>query len=112
MKQHIANHSTYSIGCGNPAFETFSLPSMTIPGQTLSLKQLLERYVRGETITTFSPTFSGDDDLPDGIEKLDPMDRIDMARNIKAAIKHHQNAPTPVVPGIPLDELKTAPLDA
>lgn len=70
-------------------------PSLTVPGMTLSLKQLLERFVRGESVTTFQPVYLGDDsDMPD-LSRMDTIEKIEMAAEIKAAIRHHQNRPKP-----------------
>lgn len=76
--------------------EVNTSPSVTIPGQTLSLRQLLDRYVRGQSVEVFEPVY--DDTMPEGIEHMDKFDRLDMAREIKTAIKRHQEKPAPQPP--------------
>lgn len=62
-------------------------PSMTVPGQTLSLKELLLRYTRGQDVQVYQPVYAGDDpDFPDHLEYMDPQERLDAARSIQGAI--------------------------
>lgn len=60
--------------------------SKTVPGMTLSLKDLLARYVRGEQVEVFSPVYSDDPDIPDNLELMSVQDRLDAAREIRGAI--------------------------
>lgn len=52
---------------------------------TMTLDELLARYVRGDSVATFQPVYSDDEDMPD-VERMDPMERLDLARNIKQGI--------------------------
>lgn len=72
------DHKTDSQG------ETFKKPTLTVPDQTQSLKTLLRRQLQGQSITTFQAVYNVD--LPE-IEKMDPMQRADLARNMKDQIK-------------------------
>ncbi len=82
--------------------ETNSLPSMTTPDQNLSLREMLRRYSRGQSVTTFDPVYDGDEDLPDlsGLTKIeleelrmDVLGEIKYQRNRIERIKHAaQNA--------------------
>lgn len=82
MKRNIVNQYDYSLGLGNYQPEEFKMPSKTIPGQTMSLQEILRRYVRGEQIKQFTPQYAGDDDIPN-VERMNEMDRLDMARAMK-----------------------------
>lgn len=53
--------------------EKFTLPSMTIPDQSMSIKEILERYARGLPMDGKVPIYEGEDG--DGI---DPR-RLDLA---------------------------------
>lgn len=75
----IANWFNYALE-GNPRGEVFTRPSLTAPGQVLSLQQLLDRLVRGENVTQFNATYSDDPDLPD-ITGLDEQERLMLARD-------------------------------
>lgn len=89
----VVNWTSYT-RYGNPAGEVNNLPSKTVPGQTLSLKELLDRYVRtGVLEQTFTPEYSDDDDLPD-VTRMNEMDRLDAAKQlrdfvIEGATKHN-----------------------
>lgn len=74
----IANWFNYSME-GNPSGEVFVKPSLTVPGQVLSLQQLLDRLVRGENVTQFNATYSDDPDLPD-VTALDEQERLMLSR--------------------------------
>lgn len=102
MKDHIVSHSTYGklldfdknnkpIYVGNRVGEINTKPSQTIPGMTLSLQELLKRYVKGDPVVLFEPVYLGEDDtIPDNLELMDEIQRLEMSRDIKEAIKTHQ----------------------
>lgn len=72
--------------------ETNNAPSETIPGQTLGLEELLKRFVRGQDVKVFTPTFLGDDsDVPDDLERMNEMDKLDMARELRQGIRDKQD---------------------
>lgn len=64
--------------------QTFKLPSKTIPDETLSIKQILERYARGLPIGGGRvPIYEGEDnDLPDP-RTLDLAERQEMAESFR-----------------------------
>lgn len=112
MKKHIVNWYTASPAGGahmNPVGEVNNLPSKTIPGQTLGLAQLLERFARGENITTFQPVFSDDPDLPDGVENMSIFEKLDMSNAIKDGIEDFRKTPKPVKSDPPLDSALLPP---
>lgn len=73
-------------------------PSLTMPGQTLSLKDLLKNYTRGGAVATLTPVYTSDENgqIPDEIlngpdfEKLTHIERIELARETKAHIAEMQ----------------------
>lgn len=87
MLNHIINWKVYSMGVHNPVGEVNTSPSQTIPDMALSLPEMLKRYVRGEKVTTFTPIFTDDPDIPDNLERMDALDRLDLSRNIAAGIE-------------------------
>lgn len=91
MKNYIVNHMNYSLGLHNPAFEAINpdLPSLTVPGMTLSLQQLLEKYVQGGDVAMFPPVYAGDVIMPN-IERMTVQDRLDLSRELAIAIKEDQ----------------------
>lgn len=90
MKNYISNwYNAITLGMINYSAEDNHSPSQTVPGMTMSLEELLKRYVRGEMVTTVQGTYSGDSDLPDLIG-LTEMDKLDMARDLKKSLHAHQ----------------------
>jgi len=65
-------------------------PSLTVPGQAMSMDELIRRYVRGETVTTFQGNYTLDDNIPDNLERMDEMEKLDLARQLKSGIQHAQ----------------------
>lgn len=54
--------------------------SLTVPGQVLSLKQIQDRFRRGQSVNvkTYAPVYNPD--FPPGDENLNVFDRMDKAR--------------------------------
>lgn len=80
------NYKTHS----NRVGERNTLPSLTVPGQTLSLQQLLDRYVRGDQVAVFNPVYT-EDPMFDGLEQMDEMDRRDLALGIREGIDEYRS---------------------
>jgi hypothetical protein len=76
--------------------EIHTKPSETIPGMTLGLRELVDRYTikdlrEGKTgVAMFTPTYSHDLDIPDNLERLDVQDKLEMAREIRGTISDYQ----------------------
>lgn len=89
MKDTIVTQATYALGFGNMPFEApTTLPSQTVPGMTMSLRQLVERYTRGEPVPAFTPVFVGDDDvIPDNLERMDVQDKLMLSKDLADAIQ-------------------------
>jgi len=89
---NFVDHYTYEVGDDRKFIVGESYVgqvSKTVPGMTLSLKDLLARYVRGDSVTVFEPVFTGDADTAN-FEAMDEMDRIDAARQLKDSIADKQ----------------------
>lgn len=93
MKKYVVNHMQFALGLHNPIGEVNLIPSQTVPGMTLSLKDLLARYVRGEDVTTFTPVFTDDAAIPDDLERLDYLDRLSLSRVIREELNEYRSRP-------------------
>ena len=73
---------------------TFNSPSLTVPGQVLSIKTIAERFRRGQGIQSYTPSYNPD--IPPGIENLNKLERIDAlryaAKNVQNIRENLQNA--------------------
>lgn len=63
-------------------YEKNTSPSMTVPDQTMGLREILERYTRGLPINGNVPIYDEDDDLPDP-RTLDLSERHALAQSYK-----------------------------
>jgi len=87
---HIVNWRTaISMGIKHSRPEVNTLPSLTVPGMTMSLEELLRRYVRGENVQTFQAQYAGEEDIPD-FNGMSEMDKIDMAKDLKQFVAEQQ----------------------
>lgn len=112
MLNHIVNWQTYSMGVHNAIGETNEKPSKTVPGMAESLHSLLARLVRGENVTVYPGTYTGDDEsIPDDLERMDFSQRLELAGEIKDHIASHQRRrqPPKVEPGPSKDETDKNP---
>jgi len=62
---------------GDP--ETILGKSMTVPGMTLSMREIVTRFRRGDTLPSFESYFDGDDPIPD-VNRMDKIEIIEMLR--------------------------------
>jgi len=62
-----------------PQGETFEKPSLTVPNQALSVEEILKRYVRGQDVQTFQPTYNDSEDLV-GYENLSRIEAAEFAK--------------------------------
>lgn len=72
--------------------EVFKLPSKTVPGMTLPLAELLDRYVKKMPVDMFPGQYSDDDDMPD-VSRMDTIERLEAAMQIKQSIAQAQIKP-------------------
>lgn len=86
-KHHATDDGVFLVG------EVNTKPSLSIPGQTLSLEELIRRYTRGQSVETFAPVYHGDDDLiPVNWERMSEMERLDLSREIKGHLDDARRA--------------------
>lgn len=69
--------------------ETFTLPSLTIPDQTMDIREILNRYAQGLPIEQKEPIFNDEEELPDW-KKLDLSERYALINANKAEISQIQ----------------------
>lgn len=76
-----------------PTGEINDLPSCTQPEMTMPLKEILARYTRGGEIATLTPVYQGHDDFDENpdIMKMDAMERLQYAAELKQSIHDYQN---------------------
>lgn len=76
-----------------PKGEINDLPSCTQPEMTMSLKEILARYTRGGEVATFTPVYQDHDDFDENpdIMKMDAMERLQYAADLKQSISDYQN---------------------
>lgn len=65
---------------------------ITQPNMTISLKELLKRYVRGGEVATFQPVYQEGDDFDDSpdLMKMDALEKLEYAKQIKQTIAETQ----------------------
>lgn len=68
-------------------------PSLTIPDQTLTIKQIYDRFTRGLTLTPNqrNPVYNGDIDIPD-YENMDLADREEALQDAKTKLENITDA--------------------
>lgn len=70
-----------------PHAEVFTEPSLTIPDMTISLRQMVDNQKAGKAVKVFSPVFDPNGDIPLGLERMDKIERAELARNTADFIK-------------------------
>lgn len=86
-------------------------PSLTVPGQVLPIRTVLDRFRRGQSVQSFNPVYNPD--LPPGFENMDKIERIEAARQQQAKVasirkalsEKERRAEMPVVPVPPSEPL-------
>lgn len=63
-------------------------PSKTVPGQDMPIRELVDRYVRGQNVETFTPTYT--DEIDPTYFKMDKQDSAMAARHIKRQIERER----------------------
>lgn len=70
--------------------ETANDPSLTVPDQTLSIKELLQRHASGRNVTTLVGSYqeSGEyDELLAHVQGMSEIERIEYAKTLKDEVK-------------------------
>lgn len=66
-----------------------TLPSLTMPDMALSMRQILERFARGQSIPQNNTAHYSEEDLTE-FEKMDKFEKMDAAAMIREDIKQMQ----------------------
>jgi len=62
-------------------------PSVAVPDMAIPLGDLLKRYRRGSDVAIYEGAFNGPGDIiPDGFERMDEMDRIELLRDVASKV--------------------------
>lgn len=85
---------------GSKNKESFSLPSLTVPSMTKSLKEIAAQYVRGMEIPQFEPEWRNEEEIPKGYDqfeeidyqRLDAVEKADLALQIKNNIEEYKDS--------------------
>jgi len=94
MRPVIVNWFTYSWEGAdqirNNVGEIFTQPSLTVPDQALSIRDLVARFTRGQDVRTYEGQYTHDRSIPDNLERMTEMDRLDLSRQLKDGIESVQ----------------------
>jgi len=85
----VNNWATYATN-KPPTTETANDPSLTVPDQTLSVKELISRHASGQHVTTLVGSYqkSGEyDELLAHVSGMSEIERIEYAKTLKDEVK-------------------------
>lgn len=69
--------------------ETIIGTSMMVPGMTLSMREIVARFKRGDSLPAHDAHFDSDNPVPD-VNRMDKLEIIQMIRQNNQIIEHHQ----------------------
>lgn len=77
--------------------EEFTQPSLTVPHHTMSLKELVDRFTRGDSINILRPDYAIEDEEYDELDliditRLDEIEKLEFANDLKNAIQDEKRA--------------------
>ena len=108
-KFKIANSMNYQFT--HQTGEKSTKPSMTIPDQTMSIREILDRYARGLPIEAGKvPIYDGEDYTPDP-RYMDLADRQEYMEYAKDQIKSYQETNTEKQNEVKTDQKSDAPAE-
>jgi hypothetical protein len=67
--------------------EVNTLPSMTIPDQTMSIRTIVDRYAKGLPVSAFTPIYEGEDFYMPDPKTLDLVERAELLENVKQEVE-------------------------
>jgi len=71
-------------------YRTFSMPSMTVPDQTMSIRTILERYSRGLPVGGRNDIYYDEDDTMPDYRTLDLTEIADLQHEVKTTFEKHR----------------------
>jgi len=89
MAKIVNNWATYATN-KPPTPETANDPSLTVPDQTLSIKELISRHASGRHVTTLVGSYqeSGEyDELLAHVQGMSEIERIEYSKTLKDEVK-------------------------
>ena len=66
--------------------EVNKMPPITVPGQDMSIQEVLMRYQQGRDVSTFNGVYTDNPFVPDGWERMDIQERLDYQRSLKSSV--------------------------
>jgi len=90
FRSHYSPRESYEAVTFEPVSD---LPSKTVPGQDMSVRELLQRYVRGEVLSGPEPAF--DEEFDSSLSRMDAQDKIMLARQVRQGIRQFQETGAP-----------------
>jgi hypothetical protein len=85
IMQKVKNSLNYEYQ--NQLGEVNTLPSMTIPDQTMSIRTIVDRYAKGLPVSAFTPIYEGEDFYIPDPKTLDLVDRAELLENVKQEVE-------------------------
>ena len=66
--------------------EVNNMPPITVPGQDMSIQEVLMRYQQGRDVQSFQGVYTDSPFVPDNWERMDIQERLDYQRSLRADI--------------------------
>lgn len=85
MSRHTFNYEV------DRDLETNKEPSATTPDQSLSLRDMLNRYRRGQSVPTFDPVYDGEENMPD-ISTMSKIELEELRMDVLGEIQYQRTA--------------------
>lgn len=67
-----------------------TMPSMTVPDQTMSLMEIVERFASGRTISANEGVYNDDPDMPN-LQAMDKVERAEYLQNLNTDMQRISN---------------------
>ncbi|UYD39232.1 MAG: hypothetical protein [Wigfec virus K19_165] len=92
-----------------PTYEKVLTKSETVPNQSMSIRQILDKFARGQEVGGHKEPSYSEEDYSD-LDKMDRFEKLDLARDLRQQIKVERQklAETPPTP-LKVEEKPAAP---
>lgn len=104
------NHYNYNPSAEGHT-EKFTKPSETVPDQTMGIREILDRFTRGQKVQTLKPVWYDENNISEfegHFDKMDRLERIDYLKEVKQSIKAQQDGIAEKLTKLKQDKLKKA----